>query len=110
LKKEANVGNNYSQTKKLFMPNNKTLEFIANLFASAVEQAYEPKIVALLQKLHDTNINAYKTAIFGLNAAVVALQPLVADTPTQLDDGFVGAIEEVVTTSAGANGVDLNAA
>lgn len=89
------------------MPVNKTLEFIATIFASAVEAAYEPKIIALLQKLHDTKPDAYKAALFGFQAGIKELLPLVAGTPTLLDDGFVGAIQEVITTSAATNGIDL---
>lgn len=89
------------------MPN-ATIEFIANIFAGAVEQAYEPKLVALLQKLHDQNVDLYMSALHGFNAGIKALQPLVTQTPTHIDDGLIVALNDVVTQSAAANGVDLN--
>lgn len=91
------------------MPN-ATIDFILNILAGSLEAAYEPKFITVLQKLHDTNPDAYKAALFGFNAGIKAVQPIVAGTPTHLDDGLVQALAEAVQTSAQANGVDLNAA
>lgn len=91
------------------MATNPTIEFLLTIFANALGSAYEPKLVVLLQKLHDKNVDLYLTAIHGFNAGIKAVQPLAAETPTQADDGLLAAIAQAVNESAAANGVTLNA-
>lgn len=83
------------------------VEFLLNTFASALEAAYEPKFVAVLQRLHDKDANLYQAAILSLNEGIKALVPIVNETPTKLDDGLIDAIAAAIHDSASANGVAL---
>lgn len=84
-------------------------EFLLNLLNGALESVGESKLEELLQKLHDQHPDQYKGAIYGGQALVNALQPLVTTTGTKIDDALLSAISDAIRDSAAANGIDPNA-
>lgn len=86
---------------------NPILTFLLNMLTGALTSEGEILLVGLLQKLHDKNVDQYKAAIFGGNALVKALQPLVSGTTTKIDDAFVAALQQAITESAATNGIVL---
>jgi len=84
-------------------------EILLTLFSGAITTGGIPKFVELLDKLHAKDVDQYKAAVFGLNAGLKALAPLVDGTKTEFDDIVVDALSAAVTISAGKHGVDLSA-
>jgi hypothetical protein len=82
-------------------------EFLLNLLLGTLEQLEESSLVAILQKLHDKNIDQYKAAIYGGYALVQGLKPLVVSTKTNIDDVVLEGLLKAITTSATTNGIDL---
>jgi hypothetical protein len=79
------------------------LVFLLNMVASQVEQTGEALFVNLLQKLHDKNVDEWKASVYGLWAAGKGLTPLVAGTPTKLDDGLVLELKQSALDTVAAN-------
>lgn len=79
------------------------LEFLLNMVASQLEATGEGLFVSLLQKLHDKNVEEWKAAVYGLWAAGKGLSPLVAGTPTKLDDGLVLELQQSARDTVAAN-------
>lgn len=84
-------------------------EFLLNLLSSALESVGESKLEEILQKLHDTHPDQYKGVIYGGQALVNGLLPLVSSTGTKIDDAFLSALSDAIRDSAAANGIDPNA-
>lgn len=82
-------------------------ELLFKLFSGAIENVGESKLEDALQKLHDSNPTAYRAAVIGGHALCKALQPIVTDSKTQIDDIVLSAISDAIRDSAAANGVEL---
>ena len=67
----------------------------------------DSKLEALLQDLHDSNIDDYKATIAAGNAFFKHLIPLVAKTENTLDDAIVSDWTAVIQKSAVHNGIAL---
>lgn len=74
---------------------------------SMLANAGESKLEAILQDLHDSNLDDYKAAIEGAQAFVRHLTPLAAKTDTTIDDMVLSDIQTVITQSATKNGITL---
>lgn len=81
--------------------------FFVNLFSGTIAEAGESKLVEVLQQLHDSDLESYKAAIYGGQALVSKLSPVVAGTGTEIDDAILQAISEAIETSAADNGIEL---
>ncbi len=81
--------------------------FMLNMVASSLEQAGEPELVKVFQKLKEKNPTAYKATMISLHAGMAPLKELVSSTSTLIDDGFVLAFDDAITQSATANGITL---
>lgn len=79
------------------------LEFILNMFANQLETTGETLFVGILQKLHDSNLDDWKAAVYELNSVSKRLMPLVEKTPTKLDDGLVIELGLAAKDSVAAN-------
>ena len=82
-------------------------EFFINLLLGSIEQLEESSLLAILQALHDKNIEQYKAAIYGGNALVTSLLPHVQKTKTNLDDVVLRGLQDAIQKSAANNGIDL---
>ena len=82
-------------------------ELLLGLLAGALETAGESKLIEVLQDLHDKNPDQYKAAIYGGNALVKALLPVVTKSKTKIDDIFILSLNDAIQTSATNNGIDL---
>lgn len=80
-------------------------ELIFNLLSSSLETIGESKLVDVLQKLHDKNPGQYEVAILGGVQLVLALEPIVLNTGTKIDDAIIKALKEAIHTSATTNSV-----
>lgn len=74
---------------------------------SVADKALDSKLEAILQDLHDSNIDDYKATVAGLNAAFKKLQPLAAKTETTIDDAILEDWQELIIVSAAKNGISL---
>lgn len=81
---------------------------ILGIFSGAVENIAESELETLLQGLHDENVDNYKAAIYGGNALVNALLPVVTKSANKIDDAVVNALHDAIVKSAATNGIDLN--
>lgn len=79
------------------------LEFLLNMVANQLGATGETLLVGLLQKLHDKNVDEWKVAVYALWAAGKALEPLVAGTPTKIDDALVMELRQSARDTAAAN-------
>lgn len=82
-------------------------EFLINLLLGTIETLEESALIAILQTLHDKNLDQYKAAIYGGNALVKALQPLVKGSKTNIDDVILKGLQDAIEQSARNNGIDL---
>ena len=83
-------------------------QFLINLLLGSIEQLEESALIAILQNLHEKNLDQYKAAIYGGNALVKALLPLVTGTKTNVDDVILRGLQDAINQSAKDNGIDLN--
>ena len=82
-------------------------EILLSLFQGMIVTGGVPKLIEVLDKLHAKDVDQYKAAIFGANALVKAITPLVDGTKTEFDDIFVDALGLAVAQSAATHGIDL---
>ena len=61
-------------------------QFLINFLLGSIEQLEESALIAILQNLHEKNLDQYKAAIYGGNALCKSLLPLVTGTKTNVDD------------------------
>lgn len=80
---------------------------IGKSIINVAEAAAESKLDAILQDLHDSNLDDYKAAIAGGSAFIKHLQPLAAKTATTLDDEILADLQSIIATSAAKNNVTL---
>lgn len=78
-------------------------QFFLNLIAGTIESAGESKLEELLQKLHDNDLNEWKTAIHGGISLAKALKPLAEKSSHKVDDAFVNALADACRDSAASN-------
>lgn len=83
-------------------------EFFISLLLGTIEQLEETALIAILQNLHDKDLEKYKAAIYGGAALVGALLPLVQKTKTNLDDVVLRGLQDAINQSAQNNGINLN--
>lgn len=83
-------------------------EFFISLLLGTIEQLEETALIAILQNLHDKNLEQYKAAIYGGTALVGSLLPLVQKTKTNLDDIILRGLQDAINQSAANNGINLN--
>lgn len=82
-------------------------DLIAGLVLSSLVAAGKPKAVELLQELYTKNAHDYKAAIFALNAGAEHLKSVTEKTATNLDDAALAAVQDILASSAAANGLSL---
>lgn len=80
-------------------------DFIVSALLPTIEAIGQAKLVDVLQKLHDTDIEKYKATVVAGHVFIKPLKEFVAKTNTKIDDGFVDAIDEAISESAAKNGV-----
>lgn len=73
------------------------------LGAGVLEEVLESNLEARLQKLHDTDKEAYAAVCAGLKLAAVKLKPLAEETKTGIDDALLDGILDAVNDSEAAN-------
>jgi hypothetical protein len=80
-------------------------DFLVKTILPTIEKVGEGKLVDLLQKLHDADEEKYKAAVIAGHAFIKPLADYVGKTETDIDDGFVAAINDAITVSAANNAV-----
>ncbi len=85
------------------------LKIALGFIAGGLEKEGERSAEAILQDLHDSNIEDYKACIFGFNAGLKHLLPLVQKSPNNIDDAFFQAIDTAIRKSAANNNITLDA-
>lgn len=82
-------------------------DLIAGLVLSSLAAAGKPKALELLQDLHDKNEKDYKAAIFLGDAALAKLKAVTDKSTTTIDDAIVADVQDILTSSASANGLSM---
>lgn len=82
-------------------------KFFINLLSGTIENVGESQLEEVLQKLHDTDLEAYKAAVYAGRTLVKKLKPLVEKSESKIDDLFLNAVNDALTDSAKANNLEL---
>lgn len=78
-------------------------EFLLGTLSGALETVGESKLEAILQDLHDSNLEDWEAAIQGGEALIKHLLPLVTKSKSKIDDAILNALSEALDASKAAN-------
>lgn len=82
-------------------------ELLLNSLTGTLAEIGEQKLEEVLQKLHDTKPELYKTTLKAGLVFCDAIQLLVDKSKSKIDDAVIAGIRAAIVVSAEANGVDL---
>ncbi len=80
-------------------------DFLVKILLPTIEQLGETALIGLLQKYHDNDPEEYKATMIMGHTFIKRLVKYADGTEGKIDDGFVDALDEAITTSALANGI-----
>jgi len=83
------------------------LDLIGGILISAIVSAEKAPVLAFLQSIHDKDADEYKALIFAANYGLKKAKTATDKTGTKLDDQAVAAIQDILSSSASANGITL---
>ena len=86
---------------------NFNLDLIGGILINALVSAEKAPVLAFLQSIHDKDSDEYKALIFAANYGIKKAKTATDKTTTKLDDEALAAIQDILKSSADANGITL---